>query len=48
MVKWVKPTGDMTPARLVAAASCGNATQGAIRHAVCSYVLLEVRRIEWR
>ena len=28
MVKWVKPTGDMTPARPETAAQCGIALQG--------------------
>ena len=47
MVKWVKPTGEMTPARPDAAVSCGNATQGAICCAVCSYALLGVSHIGW-
>ena len=46
MVKWVNPTGDMTPARPDAAAGFGNRPQGIISSAVSCIQTHAVARVE--
>ena len=46
MVKWVKPTGDMTPARPETAARLGNAAQAMKRAAEGIRGELELSRIQ--
>ena len=46
MVKWVNPTGDMTPARPGAAAGFGNRPQGIISSAVSCIQTHAVARVE--
>ena len=46
MVKWVNPTGDMTPARPDAVAGFGNRPQGIISSAVSCIQMHAVARVE--
>ena len=48
MVKWVNPTGDMTPARPDAVEGLGNRPQGTIQVAVGLYGKLAQLRIRWQ
>ena len=47
MVKWVNPTGDMTPTRPETAARLGNAAQATKRVAEGIHGELELSRIQW-
>ena len=47
MVKWVNPTGDMTPARPETAARSGNAARATVRGADGTVGTLGLVRVGW-